>query len=234
MGFLTVNRPKKYRVRKRRKLETIQYGGRMKKSGSSHVNLELLPLELIYMIYVESGNLMLPFVCRSLYNKILPLSLSMQRRLVLEQLNVDSELPLYVGLWPFVTAEKLLGWGIKRSVKDYLPYDLENDNSPRALALKAFFVSCGAQLESPAKAYPHFIHNGYLDAVSCMAKRLLRCDHNALIAALDSDLVELASELVKLMDTRCSDLQAVWKAAEKCTVNTNELQECLSKLFFTG
>lgn len=206
----------------------------MKKCGSSHVNLELLPLELIYMIYVESGNLMLPFVCRSLYNKILPLSLSMERRLVLKQLNVDSELPLYVGLWPFVTAEKLLGWGIKHSVKDYLPYDLENDNSPRALALKAFFVSCGAQLESPAKAYPHFIRNGYLDAVSCMAKRLLRCDHNALIAALDSDLVELASELVKLMDTRCSDLQAVWKAAEKCTVNTNELQECLSKLFFTG
>lgn len=233
MGFLAVNRPKKYRVRKRRKLDSNVNENSIE-CQKVIASLEVLPLELIYMIYVESGNLMFPFVCRSLYRRILPLPTSVQRRLVCEQLTADKELRLHVGLWPFVTAEKLLNWGIEQAEKDYLPYDLEKDYSGRAIALKAFLVCRGAKLESSVKAYPHFIRNGCLSAVDHMAERQLPCDHNALIAALELPSVELASELVKLMDTQNSDLQAVWQSAEQCPMNTNELQECLSKLFFAG
>lgn len=195
-------------------------------SPASNIGLEDLPIDILDMIFFESGNLELPSTSLVLARKLRRRKYR-EKQLLKHQMLSSTEISSVALTWPFTTKELVQELGVTGVEHNYIPTKLLQATSDRATALTVYMVGNGCSLEESEQLYKRLLDNGRLDEVNVLVEHKIPCSLDVLVRALELKYVK-AHRLVKLtvfMDKNDQEL-ALTRARE---VSNRKAQKALVK-----
>lgn len=217
----------KYRPRQKRRKILGRNGIVMGQAILTNFDIEALPVEILRMIFVFSGNVNLPQTSMILAKK-LRRSINLERQMV-ESHTVDGALDIQSIPPSVLTCDIFKDCGVTSFVGEFVPRSLEfapyqKDTVDVVMRL----VASGLSLESPAEFYVQLLKHGRIEDTRVLFSKNFPCDYRAPILTLQHGQSDLAMQLLRSLGRLKEEIPEIWQQAQAS--NSKEILEYLSAL----